>query len=46
MSIIDDIDAGNSNIDEEEALQIAKMLRETVRKDNPMSSIRHTHILI
>ncbi len=37
LSIVDDIDAGNSNIDEEEALQIAKMLREAVRKDNPMS---------
>lgn len=37
LSIVDDIDAGNSNIDEEEALRIAKMLRETVRKDNPMS---------
>lgn len=34
---MDDIDAGNSNIDEEEALQIAKILRETVRKDTPMS---------
>ncbi len=37
LSIVDDIDAGNSNIDEEEALQIAKILRETVRKDTPMS---------
>lgn len=35
--IIDDIDAGNSNIDEEEALQIVKTLKEYTRKDVPMS---------
>ena len=37
LGIVDDIDAGNSNIDEEEALQIAKVLKETSRKDVPMS---------
>ena len=33
LGIINDIDAGNSNIDEEEAIQIAKMLK-GMRKDN------------
>lgn len=37
LSIIDDIDAGNSDISEEEALKIAKTLRTMVRKDIPMS---------
>ena len=37
LGIIDDIDAGNSNIDEEEAIQIAKLLKESLRKDVPMS---------
>lgn len=32
-----DIDAGNSNITEEEALEIATILKEYVRKDTPMS---------
>ena len=36
LGIIDDIDAGNSNIDEQEAIQIAKVLK-SMRKDNPMS---------
>ena len=36
LGIVDDIDAGNSNIDEKEALQIVKTLR-AMRKDNPMS---------
>lgn len=36
LGIIDDIDAGNSNIDEGEAIQIAKVLK-SMRKDNPMS---------
>lgn len=35
--IIDDIDAGNSNADEEEMMRIAKTLRECLRKDVPMS---------
>lgn len=37
LGIIDDIDSGNTNIDEEEALRIVKTLREAVRKDIPMS---------
>ena len=36
LGIIKDIDAGNSNIDEEEALKIVEMLK-GMRKDNPMS---------
>jgi len=37
LRIVDDIDAGNSNADEEELLEIAKVLKEYVRKDVPMS---------
>ena len=37
LGIIDDIDAGNSNVDEEEAIQIAKAVREISKKDVPMS---------
>ena len=37
VSIIDDIDSGNSNADEEELLEIAKVIRTVVRKDVPMS---------
>lgn len=37
LGIIDDIDAGNSDIDDAEALQIAKTLKSLVRKDIPMS---------
>lgn len=37
LGIIDDIDAGNTNADEEELLEIAKVLKEMVRKDVPMS---------
>ena len=37
LGIVDDIDAGNFDIDENEALQIAKTLRSMVRKDIPMS---------
>ena len=36
LGIVDDIDAGNSNIDEEEAMKIVEMLK-GMRKDNPMS---------
>lgn len=36
LGIVNDIDAGNSNIDEEEALKIVEMLK-GMRKDNPMS---------
>ena len=37
LKIVDDIDAGNSNVDEEEAIQIAKTLKEYTRKDIQMS---------
>lgn len=37
LSIVDDIDAGNSNADEEELFEIVKVLKEMVRKDVPMS---------
>ena len=32
-----DIDAGNSNLTEEEALEITEILKEYTRKDSPMS---------
>lgn len=35
--ILDDIDAGNSNISEEEALEVVNCLKEYSRKDTPMS---------
>lgn len=37
LNIIDDIDAGNSNANEEELMQIVKFLRKYTRKDKPMS---------
>ena len=37
LKIVDDIDAGNSNVNEEEAIQIAKTLKEYTRKDIQMS---------
>ena len=37
LKIVEDIDAGNSNIDEDEAVKIIKALREYSRKDKPMS---------
>lgn len=36
LGIVSDIDAGNSNIDEDEALKLVEMLK-GMRKDNPMS---------
>ncbi len=36
LGVVKDIDAGNSNVDEEEALKIVEMLK-GMRKDNPMS---------
>ena len=36
LGIVNDIDAGNSNIDEDEAMQIVEMLK-GMRRDNPMS---------
>lgn len=35
--MIDDIDAGNSNLEEKDILKIAKFLREATRTDIPMS---------
>ena len=37
LRIIDDIDAGNSNIDEEDAVKIVKAMKEYSRKDIAMS---------
>ena len=35
--MIDDIDAGNSNLEEKDTIRIAKFLREATRTDIPMS---------
>lgn len=37
LGIVDDIDTGNTNIDEEEAIQIARTVKEMARKDIPLS---------
>lgn len=37
VKIIEDIDTGNSNITEEDTIEITKTLRRITRKDNPMS---------
>lgn len=37
LKIVDDIDAGNSNVDEEELMQIAKFLNRTMRKDRMLN---------
>lgn len=37
VKIIDDIDTGNTNITEEDTVEIAKALRRITRRDNPMS---------
>lgn len=37
LKIIDDIDAGNSNISEEDGLEVVKVLKRYTRKDKPMS---------
>ena len=37
LDIADDIDAGNSNLTEDEMLKVAKCLKEYSRKDKPMS---------
>lgn len=37
LGIVEDIDAGNSNLDEEEAIQLISHLRRLSRKDIPMS---------
>lgn len=35
--MIDDLDAGNTNIEEEDTIKIARFIRETVRTDIPMN---------
>jgi len=37
LKIVADIDAGNTDADEEELISIAKVLSESLRKDEPMS---------
>jgi len=37
LKIVDDIDAGNSNVDEDDAVKIIKALRQYTRKDKPMN---------
>lgn len=37
QKIIADIDAGNSNLSEEDTVKITEMLREYTRRDSPMS---------
>lgn len=37
LKIVDDIDCGNSDISEEEVIEIAKVLNKYTRKDTPMS---------
>lgn len=37
VSIIDDIDTGNTNIEEEDEVKIIESLRQYTRKDRPMS---------
>lgn len=37
LQIIDNIDAGNTDADEEELIKVAKALRVALRKDNPLN---------
>ena len=37
LKIVDDIDAGNSNIEEDDAVKIIKALKQYTRKDKPLS---------
>lgn len=37
LKIVDNIDSGNSNISEEESIEVVKVLRKYTRKDTPMS---------
>ena len=37
LKIVDDIDAGNSNADEEELIEVVNALRNYTRTDTPMS---------
>ena len=40
LKIIDDIDCGNSELTEEEALNTVKLLKKYTRKDTPMSKVQ------
>lgn len=47
LKIVDDIDCGNSNISEEEALELAGVLRKYTRKDVPLSKYQaYTYLSI
>ena len=37
LKIVEDIDAGNSNLTEEEEIEVAKLLKKFTTKDKPMS---------
>ena len=37
LKIVDDIDTGNSNLSDEESLEVIKSLRKYTRKDTPLS---------
>ena len=37
LKIVEDIDAGNSNLTEEEEIEVAKLLNKFTTKDRPMS---------
>ena len=37
LDIVDDIDAGNSNMSEDEEMELIRVLKELSRKDRPMS---------
>lgn len=40
LKVIDDIDAGNSNLTEEEEIEVIKMLKKYTHKDKPMSKVQ------
>ena len=40
LKIVDDIDCGNSELTEEEALNTVKLLKKYTRKDTPMSKVQ------
>ena len=45
LQAVDDIDAGNSNLDDKEVRQIARVLRDIVRKDDWISKYQaHTYL--
>lgn len=37
LRVVDDIDAGNTNMTEEEEIKVAKFLNRTLRKDRPIN---------